>query len=128
VFEPNEGGWASIPWTLDELVDSFLQAGGFWTQDALIAIKSPKEEGKFTVVEGNRRMAALTLMREALRGKLEPPRWLKDRLTGSKLSPEDELFTQIPYLLADSREGGIQLALTFDGAYQARAQELLGAA
>ena len=26
-------------WTLEELVDSFAQSGGFWTQDALIAIK-----------------------------------------------------------------------------------------
>src|SRR6476469_4279184 len=55
-------------WTLDELVDSFERAGGFWTQDALIVTAEPlveAEEQKYLVIEGNRRVAALKLVYDA---------------------------------------------------------------
>ncbi|HEX8444596.1 MAG TPA: hypothetical protein VF631_13215 [Allosphingosinicella sp.] len=93
-----------IPWTLDELVDSFLKAGGFWTQDALIAITSSDETGKLVVVEGNRRLAALKLMRSAVRGEIEPPKWLRERLSGTNVKEDAEFFTSVPYLMAETRE------------------------
>lgn len=94
-------------WALEELVDSFTQGGGFWTQDALIVLRdtpSPEEGEKFVVIEGNRRVAALKLMQKTVNREIEPPRWLAERLEGSKLAPDDDLFTQLPVLVADSRD------------------------
>lgn len=92
-------------WTLDELVDSFISAGGFWTQDALMVVAERTDEGNFrTVVEGNRRLAALKLMLKAVRGEFDPPRWLRDRLEGSGIDENNELFTAVPFLVADSRD------------------------
>jgi hypothetical protein len=94
-------------WTLEELVDSFIQAGGFWTQDALIVIAEPVEgeaSGKYIVIEGNRRPASLKLLHGALSGSLEPPRWLAERLTTYKPSLDDELFTTLPVLVAEKRD------------------------
>lgn len=91
-------------WTLDELVDSFLTAGGFWTQDALIVVKEPIDGVEsLVVVEGNRRLAALKLMLKTVRGQIDPPRWLKERLAERRIEETDELFVSIPYLVAESR-------------------------
>ncbi len=57
-----------------------------------------------TVVEGNRRLAALKLMLKTVRKEIDPPRWLKDRLDASDLDEHNELFTAVPFLVADSRE------------------------
>jgi hypothetical protein len=92
-------------WTLDELVDSFISAGGFWTQDALIVVREKADDvDALTVVEGNRRLAALKLMLQFVRGEAAPARWLRDRMQGSALLDDNELFTAVPYLVADSRE------------------------
>jgi len=94
-------------WTLDELVDSFAQAGGFWTQDALIVIPETQEgksTGNYVVIEGNRRLAALKLLHGAIEGSQEPPRWLAERLTAYSPSLDNELFTKLPVLIADKRE------------------------
>lgn len=91
-------------WTLDELVDSFISSGGFWTQDALMVVREQTQEGDIlTVVEGNRRLAALKLMLKAIRKEIDPPRWLRDRLEDSNFDEKHELFTAVPYLIADSR-------------------------
>src|SRR2546423_1553622 len=63
-------------WKLDELAVSFLESGGFWTQEALLAIKE-NLYGKPTLVvlEGNRRLAALLYLRDALDGKPMDRKW-----------------------------------------------------
>lgn len=94
-------------WTLDELVDSFAQSGGFWTQDALIAVAQKVDGtpiGKFTVVEGNRRLAAVKLLYDAVRGKDDTPKWLAERLEAYKLPEDDPLFTNLPMFEADQRD------------------------
>jgi hypothetical protein len=94
-------------WTLDELVDSFARAAGFWTQDALIVTPEPPVEGEeqqYLVIEGNRRVAALKLLYGALIGETAPPPWLAERLESFHPSPDDELFTNLPILVADSRD------------------------
>jgi hypothetical protein len=91
-------------WTLDELVDSFLTGGGFWTQDALIVAKEEREGAmRLVVVEGNRRLAALKMMLTAVEGADDTPAWLGEKLEGSGLAEDNELFLQIPYLVADTR-------------------------
>ena len=92
-------------WTLDELVDSFISSNGFWTQDALMVVGERTEEGDIhTVVEGNRRLAALKLMLKAIRGEIEPPRWLRDRLDNTDIDENNEMFTELPYFVAESRD------------------------
>jgi hypothetical protein len=94
-------------WTLDELVDSFERAEGFWTQDALIVTAEPPVEGeeqKYIVIEGNRRVAALKLLYGALAGELEPLHWLAERLETFRPALDDELFTNLPILVADDRD------------------------
>src|SRR5437899_723565 len=56
-------------WTLDELATSFLE-NGFWPQEALVVVQE-KLYGSVhkVVVEGNRRLAALRLLQNAIEGK-----------------------------------------------------------
>lgn len=94
-------------WTLDELVDSFARAGGFWTQDALIVTAEPpveNEEQKYLVIEGNRRVAALKLLYGALAKEIDPPHWLAQRLEAFHPDLEDDIFASLPVLIADSRD------------------------
>lgn len=91
-------------WNLDELIDSFSEAKGFWTQDALIVIDDPNEEGALVVVEGNRRLAALKLLYGALHGSSRPPRWLADRIQEYRPEDDDPIFTELPVLKAETRE------------------------
>jgi len=46
---------------LDELINSFQQ-NGYFNTEPLLVIESKKEKGKFTVVEGNRRLASIRLL------------------------------------------------------------------
>ena len=89
-------------WTLDELAVSFLESGGFWTQEALL-VTTEKLYGKecLVVIEGNRRLAALRYLFDALNGKAASPRW-QEIARGAK--PPKFLFEKIPYLVANSRE------------------------
>lgn len=94
-------------WTLEELVDSFSQSGGFWTQDALIAVEEYEDgnpTGAYVVIEGNRRLASIKLLQGALNGKIKPPRWLAERIESFNPPLDDELFTKLPVLIADERE------------------------
>lgn len=88
-------------WSLDELIDSFAQAGGFWTQDALIVVPGADV---FVVIEGNRRLAAIKMLFGALTGQVEPPRWLAERLQTYRPALDDAIFTSLPVLVADRRE------------------------
>lgn len=89
-------------WTLDELAVSFLEGGGFWTHEALLVTRE-KLYGKnrLVVVEGNRRLAALRYLRDAVGGRPASRKWAEIADSGQ---PADDLFARIPYFLADSRE------------------------
>lgn len=88
-------------WTLDELAVSFLESG-YWPHEALLVVKD-KLYGKqqLVVVEGNRRLAALKILKQTLDGRGPLPKW-KEFVKGIK--PPPNLFTRIPYILADSRK------------------------
>lgn len=88
-------------WNLDELAVSFLESG-FWSQEAVVAIEEKLYGHKcLVVVEGNRRIAALKLLRDAIKGQPISPKW--NELTAGKKPPSD-LFDQIPYIQIDSRK------------------------
>jgi transposase-like protein len=88
-------------WMLEELALSFLESG-FWPQEALIVIKQTVGGKPFlVVVEGNRRLAALKLLKAAFDGKATSKKW-EELISHRKAPPR--LFEDIPYILADSRK------------------------
>ena len=88
-------------WKLDELAVSYLESG-FWTHEALLVIEEMLYgQPHLVVVEGNRRLAALIYLRRAFNGEKVSDEW-KLLVEGRDL-PE-ELFDEVPYILANSRE------------------------
>jgi len=91
-------------WTLEEIVDSYLENNGFWTQEALLVVEEnlyDSEKQVLVVAEGNRRLAALKFLYIGVTTNEWPSKkWQK---YGDTLSPNDTLFVEVPYLLADSR-------------------------
>lgn len=89
-------------WTLEELAVSFLESG-FWPQEAVIVVNEPLygSPDKLVVVEGNRRIAALKYLRDSIGGNPVSRGW---RQIADGAEPGEDLFTSIPYILADSRE------------------------
>jgi len=87
-------------WTLDELAVSFIE-NGFWPQEALIVVRE-KLYGKssLVVVEGNRRLAALKLLKDAASGSIKDRKWLE---IVDGLKPSAALFKRIPYIEVDAR-------------------------
>lgn len=88
-------------WTLDELAISFIESG-FWPQEALIVVREPiygSEE--FVVLEGNRRLAALKKLKQAVEGQAKEKKWKEIAASASKL-PKD-FFDRIPYICVASR-------------------------
>ena len=89
-------------WKLDELAVSFLESGGFWTQEALLVIKENLYgKTQLVVLEGNRRLAALFYLRDAIKGKPADRKW-EEIAKGAK--PPKDLFEKIPYFLVDDRD------------------------
>ena len=88
-------------WSLEELAISFLE-NGFWPQEAVIVVKEELygPPGKLVVVEGNRRIASLKYLEKAMSGEQVPRNWRQMCLDAT---PHEDLFTKIPYILADSR-------------------------
>lgn len=88
-------------WNLDELAISFLESG-FWPQEAVLVVEE-KLYGRncLVVVEGNRRIAALIMLRNAINGKILSKKWTQ--LVDGKKVPNG-LFEEIPYILVDSRK------------------------
>jgi hypothetical protein len=87
-------------WSLEELALSFLE-NGFWPQEALLVVEELLAgEQRHVVVEGNRRLAALIMLRQALDGKPDSKAW-HDLVAHRK--PPDNLFTQIPFIHITSR-------------------------
>lgn len=89
-------------WTLDELAISFLESGGFWTHEAVLVTRE-KLYGRprRVVIEGNRRLAALILLKQAIDGQPISKKWA-EIVEGAK--PPRDLFTKIPYIEVDTRE------------------------
>ena len=88
-------------WTLEELAVSFLESG-FWPQEALVVVKE-KLYGKecHVVVEGNRRLAALKLLKQAISGEIQSKKWT-EIIDGKKLT--DKFFDQIPFIEVSDRK------------------------
>jgi hypothetical protein len=88
-------------WNLDELGVSFLESG-FWPQEAVLVVEEKLYGTKsLVVVEGNRRIAALRMLRKALDGEKVSQKWTQ--IVRDKKAPL-MLFTRIPYILVDSRK------------------------
>lgn len=88
-------------WTLDELAVSFLESG-FWIQEAVLVVEEELYgERGLVVVEGNRRVAALMFLKDAVEGKPAARKWAE--IAASKDPPQD-LFKRIPYIMADTRK------------------------
>jgi hypothetical protein len=89
-------------WTLEELAVSFLESGVFWVQEALLV--TPEIHGgreRLVVIEGNRRLAALMYLKDALDGDPASQKW-EEIARGAH--PPPALFNKIPYILVDSRK------------------------
>lgn len=89
-------------WSLEELAVSFVESG-FWPQEAVIVVKQPLygQPDTLVVVEGNRRIAALRYLRDAVNGNPVSRKWAQ-LVESTTISPD--LFEKVPYILADSRE------------------------
>lgn len=88
-------------WSLEELALSFLESG-FWPQEALLVVEELL--GGYTrrvVVEGNRRLAALKMLKQALDGRPDSKKW-RDLVAHKK--PPQNLFTEIPFIRVSSRK------------------------
>lgn len=99
---PQEGVIEAMQnWTLDELAVSFLESG-FWPQEALILVKEKLYgEEHYVVVEGNRRLAALKLLKRVVDGEVKGKKW--DELVAGRVVPAS-LFQAIPYIEVKNRE------------------------
>ncbi|EMB4861287.1 hypothetical protein U9F62_005662 [Pseudomonas aeruginosa] len=90
-------------WTLDELATSFIESG-FWAQEALIATKEQlygKE--RLVVIEGNRRLAALKKLKDALEGNTKERKW-KELAASAKSNIDSSFFDKIPYIEVEDRK------------------------
>ena len=97
-------------WALDELAISYIEnidSGGFWTHEALLVVEEELYgEQKLVVVEGNRRLAALIYLQQAIKGEKVSKKWhsLVENPKEDELEKFKELFNHIPYIQADSRQ------------------------
>jgi hypothetical protein len=88
-------------WTLDELATSFLESG-FWPQEALIVVREALYGvERLVVVEGNRRLAALKLLKQAFEGASLSSKW-RELILGQQLPKK--FFDEIPYIEVTSRK------------------------
>lgn len=88
-------------WTLDELAVSFIESG-YWTHEALLVVRETLEgQERLVVVEGNRRLAALKYLYQAVTDKPVSKLWA-DIAKG--LTKKAEFFTRIPFLAISSRQ------------------------
>lgn len=88
-------------WTLEELAVSFLESG-YWPQEALLVVKEPLYgQTRCVVIEGNRRLAALKYLYDALNGKPASRKWAE---LAKVKEPPQKLFERIPYIEVGSRK------------------------
>ncbi len=88
-------------WSLEELGVSFLE-NGYWPQEAVVTTRE-RLYGRecLVVIEGNRRLAALKLLRTASNGGKSSAKWTE--IANSEAIP-DELFNRVPYIEVDDRD------------------------
>lgn len=87
--------------TLDEIAISFLESG-FWPHEAILCVKGIVEgQEKLVVVEGNRRLGALMMLKDAFDGKPFSKRW--SNIVDGQTAPNG-LFDRIPYIELENRE------------------------
>ncbi len=97
-------------WKLDELAVSFLESGGFWTHEAVLVTKEELYgKPRLVVIEGNRRIAALRYLSDAINEREATQKWKE--IAESQAAPEG-LFEKIPYIEVGSR-GEIEAFLGF---------------
>lgn len=89
-------------WKLDELARSYLESGGFWSHEPIIVVREPlyRRKNALVVIEGNRRVAALNFLCNAINGNPRSRQW-SEMIEGAIVP--DKLFTHVPYLIADDR-------------------------
>jgi len=89
-------------WTLDELAVSFIESG-FWPQEALIVVEETiYGHSSLVVVEGNRRLAALMKLQQAVEGNVREKKWREIASSAENLPPK--FFDEIPYILVPNRQ------------------------
>jgi hypothetical protein len=91
---------------LDGLAISIIENGGIWTQEAILAVQEERYgKNGLVVVEGNRRLAVLKLLNEAIYSKPRNPKWAEFAEVVKKKGDEflGIFFSLIPVLLAGSR-------------------------
>src|ERR1039458_6246077 len=88
-------------WTLNELALSFLESG-FWPQEALLVVEELLNgQKRRVVIEGNRRLAALKLLKLAFDGRPDSKMWRE--LVVQRKPPKD-LFSEVPFIRVGSRK------------------------
>ena len=99
--DPNNVLKTMLDWSLEELATSFLESG-FWPHEAVLCVEErPYGEPTLVVVEGNRRIAALQCLHLASQENPLSPKWAS---MIAEMPPRENLFSNIPYILLDSRE------------------------
>jgi hypothetical protein len=87
-------------WKLDELAISFIE-NGFWPNEALVVVQEELYGAtQNVVVEGNRRLAALLLLRNARAGNPLSRKWAEIAASGEI---DEAMFLDIPIVRADTR-------------------------
>jgi hypothetical protein len=91
-------------WSLEEIAASVVE-NGFWPHEAVMIVReklASKDKDKATVVvEGNRRLAAVKLLRQAYLGKPNSPKWKE--LAKGLTRPDFDRLATLPTVLADER-------------------------
>lgn len=88
-------------WSPEELATSFIESG-FWPQEALIVVEEVLyRKTRLVVVEGNRRLAALKLLKSAVDGDPISVKW-REIAAASNL--DATFFDEIPFISVDNRD------------------------
>ena len=94
-------------WKLDELAISFLSCDGFWVQEAVLVLPVKKGKGAiFTVIEGNRRIAALLKLKAVIEdpAAAKSKKWRDIADLARSTPPSTDLFDKIPFIRIDNRK------------------------
>ncbi|MBN1546914.1 MAG: hypothetical protein JW902_09660 [Syntrophaceae bacterium] len=91
---------------LEELALSFITGSGFWVQEALlVTLERYLDSDVLVVIEGNRRLAALKLLKMANEREINDSRWISIAEEAREKGHDvlEKLFNQIPCISVDSR-------------------------
>ena len=86
---------------LEELAESYLESG-FWGHEPLLVVREESNgKQRLVVVDGNRRLATLIYLHQAISGEQISAKW--SSLVENRDVPA-ELFNEIPYVRINSRQ------------------------